>query len=119
MMSYVNAFIVGGALCLIAQILTDNTNLKPAAILVGYVTIGTILGALGWYEPLVKFGGAGATIPLTGFGYTMSKSIAKEIVQSGFLGVFTGGIKGAAAGITAAIVFGYLMALIFNPKTKS
>ena len=119
MMSYVNSFIVGGALCLIAQILMDNTNLKPAAILVGYVTIGTILGAIGWYEPLVKFGGAGATIPLTGFGYTMSKAITKEIAQSGLLGIFTGGIKGAAAGITVAIVFGYLMALLFNPKTKS
>ena len=112
---YINAFLVGGAICVIGQILIDKTKLTPAKVLVAFVSIGTILGALGIYEKLVQIGGAGATVPLPGFGYALAKATIKE---QGLMGAFTGGLKGAAGGITAAIFFGYLMALIFNPKTK-
>lgn len=117
-MDYVYAFITGGILCVIAQILIDKTKLTPARILVSFVTLGVILEALGIYEPIVKFGKAGATVPLPGFGYALAKGVMKEVDKIGFLGAFTGGIKGTAGGITAAIIFGYLMALLFNPKTK-
>lgn len=117
-MDYVYAFIVGGIFCVIAQILIDKTKLTPARILVSYVTLGVILGALKIYEPIVKFGKAGATVPLPGFGYALANGVIKEVNEVGFLGVFTGGIKGTAGGITAAIIFGYLMAVLFNPKTK-
>lgn len=117
-MDYIYAFIVGGVLCLIAQILIDKTKLTPARILVSFVTLGVILGAVGIYEPIVKFGKAGATVPLPGFGFALAKGVMKEVDKVGFLGAFTGGIKGTAGGITAAIIFGYLMALLFNPKTK-
>ncbi len=118
MTSYINAFIVGGAICVVAQILMDKTKLTPARILVIFVTLGTILGALNVYDVLIKFGKAGASVPLPGFGYSLAKSTIKEVKKVGLVGAFTGGIKGTAGGITAAIFFGYLMALIFNPKTK-
>lgn len=118
MQSYINAFIVGGIICVIGQLLIDKTKLTPAKILVAFVSIGTILGALGIYEKLVQFGGAGATVPLPGFGYALAKATIKEVNEQGLLGAFTGGMKGAAGGITAAIFFGYIMALIFNPKSK-
>lgn len=117
-MDYINAFIVGGIFCVVAQILIDKTKLTPARILVTFVTLGVILGALNVYEPIVKLGKAGATVPLPGFGYALAKGVLKEVDKSGLLGAFTGGIKGTAGGITGAIIFGYLMALLFNPKTK-
>lgn len=117
-MSYIKAFIIGGAICVIAQILMDKTKLTPARILVSFVTIGVILGALNIYGYLIDFGGSGATVPLPGFGYSLAKSTMKEVDAKGLIGAFTGGIKGTAGGITAAIFFGYLMAVIFNPKTK-
>ena len=117
-MEYVKAFCVGGGICVIAQILMDKTKLTPAKILVLYVTVGAILGGLGIYKYLVDFAGCGATVPLTGFGYNLSKGVIQEVHQSGFLGVFTGGIKAAAGGITAAIFFGYLSALVSKPKMK-
>ena len=117
-MDYISAFIVGGIICVIGQILIDVTKLTPGRILVVFVVLGAILGAFGWYDKLIDIGGAGATVPLPSFGNALSKAAIKEVKEIGLLGAFTGGIKGAAAGITAAIFFGYLMALIFNPKTK-
>ncbi|NFE60957.1 stage V sporulation protein AE [Clostridium botulinum] len=117
-MEYLSAFIVGGIICIIAQILMDTTNLTPGRILVLFVTVGAILGAFGIYDKIVAIGGAGATVPLPGFGNSLAKAAIKEVKEIGLLGAFTGGIKGTAGGITAAIFFGYLMALIFNPKTK-
>lgn len=118
MKGYLMSFIVGGIICVIAQILMDKTKLTPARILVSFVTLGVILGALNIYDYVVKIGMAGATIPLPGFGYSLAKSTIKEVESRGLIGAFTGGIKGAAGGITAAIIFGYIMALLFNPKTK-
>lgn len=118
MYSYIMAFVVGGIICVIAQILMDKTALTPARILVSFVTLGVFLGALNIYDAVVKIGMAGATVPLPGFGYALAKATIKEVDEKGLLGAFTGGIKGTAGGITAAIVFGYLMALLFNPKTK-
>ncbi|GKX65556.1 stage V sporulation protein AE [Inconstantimicrobium mannanitabidum] len=118
MKSYIMAFIVGGTICLIAQILMDKTKLTPARILVMFVTLGVILGAFGIYDKLVDIGGAGATVPLPSFGNGLAKAVKKEVTEKGLLGAFTGGIKGAAGGITASIFFGYIMAVIFNPKTK-
>ncbi len=118
-MEYLYAFIVGGIICVIGQILMDTTKLTPARILVIFVTIGAILGSFGIYDKLVEIGGAGATVPLPGFGNSLAKGAMKAVDEQGLLGAFIGGIKGTAAGITAAIFFGYLMALIFNPKTKS
>lgn len=112
------AFLVGGSFCIIAQILIDKTKLTPARILVGYVTIGAILGGLGWYKHLVDFAGCGATVPLTGFGNLLSKGAISEVQSSGLLGAFTGGIKAASGGIAAAIFFGYIAALISKPKIK-
>ncbi|MDY6012287.1 stage V sporulation protein AE [Clostridium sp.] len=117
-MDYVKAFVVGGIICVIAQILMDKTKLTPARILVLFVTLGAIFGAFGIYDKLVDFAGAGATIPLPGFGNTLAVSVIEEVNKEGLIGIFTGGIKGTAAGITAAIFFGYLMAVIFNPKSK-
>ena len=116
---YVRAFLCGGLLCLIGQILIDKTPLTPAKILVTYVVSGVVLGALGIYKYMVEWGGAGATVPLTGFGYLLAKGVAQAVAENGFLGAFTGGITAAAGGITAAIFFGYLVALIFKPKSKS
>ena len=117
-MDYVWAFVVGGALCVIAQILIDKTALTPARILVCYVVVGVIFGAVGLYEPLVKFAGAGATTPLTGFGYLISKGVKKAVGEKGLLGTLTGGLTAAAGGISAAICFGYLAALLFRGKPK-
>ncbi len=118
-MDYVKAFLVGGALCLIGQILIDKTKLTPARILVSYVVIGVFLGAIGVYEPLVEFAKAGATVPLTGFGNTLAKGVREAINQTGFLGIFTGGLKATAGGITAAIFAGLLTSLIFKAKDKA
>ncbi|MDD3225174.1 MAG: stage V sporulation protein AE [Clostridium sp.] len=117
-MSYLMAFIVGGIICVIGQILMDRTALTPARIVVSFVTMGVILGALNIYDYVIKIGKAGATIPITGFGYTLAKATIKEVNKEGLIGAFTGGIKGTAGGIGAAILFGYIMSLIFNPKTK-
>ena len=118
-MDYINAFLVGGALCLIGQILIDKTKLTPARILVSYVVIGVLLSAVGIYEPLVEFAGAGASVPLTGFGNLIAKGVRKAIDKDGFLGIFTGGLTAAAGGITAAIVAGLIASFIFKPKDKS
>lgn len=118
-MDYIKAFLVGGVLCLIGQILIDKTKLTPARILVSYVVIGVILGAAGVYKPLAEFAGAGATVPLTGFGYNLAKGVKETIQQDGFLGIFTGGLKAAAGGITAAITAGLLASLIFRAKDKA
>ncbi len=117
-MQYLWTFLVGGTLCAIAQVLIDKCKLTPARILVMYVCAGTFLTLFGLYEPLVEFAGAGATIPLTGFGYTLAKGVKAAVSEKGLLGVLTGGLTGAAAGITAAIVFGYLIALLCKPKPK-
>ncbi|HIW93421.1 MAG TPA: stage V sporulation protein AE [Candidatus Flavonifractor merdipullorum] len=116
---YVRAFLCGGALCLIGQVLIDRTGLTPARILVTYVVAGVVLGGVGLYEPLVEWGGAGATVPLTGFGYLLSRGVKKAVEEQGLLGVLTGGVTAAAAGITAAIFFGLLVSLLFKPKSKS
>ena len=118
-MDYIKAFLVGGALCLIGQILIDKTKLTPARILVSYVVIGVFLGAVGIYEPLAEFAGAGATVPLTGFGYNLAKGVKDAIQEDGFLGIFTGGLNACAGGIAAAITAGLLVSLIFKPKDKS
>ena len=118
-MDYLKAFLVGGALCLIGQVLIDKTKLSPARILVGYVVCGVLLGAVGVYEPLVDFAGAGASVPLTGFGYTLAKGVKKAVTEDGFLGIFGGGLKATACGITAAIIAGLMVSLIFKPKDKA
>ncbi len=118
-MDYVKAFVVGGILCVNGQILIDKTSLTPARILVSYVVMGVILGAVGVYGPLVEFAGAGATVPLTGFGYNLAKGVREAVDQDGFLGIFTGGLKATAGGIAAAIVCGLLASLIFKPKDKA
>lgn len=111
-------FVVGGLICVVGQILIDKTKLTPARILVIFVTLGAILGGLGIYQYLVDFAGAGATVPLTGFGYNLAKGAIEEVKNIGFIGVFTGGVKAAAGGIAAAIFFGYLASLISKPKMK-
>ena len=118
-MDYLKAFLVGGLFCVIGQILIDKTKLTPARILVSYVVAGVLLSAIGVYEKIVDFAGAGATVPLTGFGHTLAKGVEEAVDQHGFLGIFTGGISHAAGGITAAIIFGLLAALLFKPKDKS
>ena len=119
MMDYVKAFLVGGALCLIGQILIDKTKLTPARILVSYVVAGVVLGGVGVYRYLADFAGAGATVPLTGFGYNLAKGVKEAVEKDGFLGIFTGGLKASAGGITAAILAGLLCSLIFKAKDKS
>lgn len=118
-MDCLKAFFVGGIICGIGQILIDYTKLTPARILVTYVIGGVILGGVGLYKPLVEFAGAGATVPLSGFGYLLSTGVSEAIAEKGLIGVLTGGITAAAAGITAAIVFGFIIALIFKPGDKS
>lgn len=118
-MIYLKAFLVGGLLCVIGQILVDKTKLTPARILVGYVVSGVILGALGLYEPLMEFAGAGAGVPLTGFGNTLAKGVREAVQEQGFLGIFTGGLKATAGGITAAVIAGLAAGFLFNPKDKS
>ena len=118
-MDYVKAFLFGGLLCLIGQILIDRTKLTPARILVAYVVSGVVLGAIGVYGPFAEFAGAGATVPLTGFGYTLSKGVKQAVMQDGFLGIFTGGLKAAAGGITAAIFAGLIASFLFKARDKS
>ena len=118
-MDYVKAFLVGGLLCLIGQILIDKTKLTPARILVSYVVAGVILGGLGIYKYIAQFGGAGATVPLTGFGWLLAKGTARAVAEHGVLGALTGGVSAAAGGIAAAVFFGLLAALLFRPKPKS
>lgn len=118
-MEYLKAFIVGGLICVVGQILIDKTKLTPARILVLFVTLGVALTAVGLYEPLVEFAGAGATVPLTGFGYTMAKGTMEFVKKDGLMGVLTGGISAGAAGISAAVFFGYLAALISKPGDKT
>ena len=118
-MDYLKAFLVGGLLCLIGQILVDKTKLTPARILVGYVAAGVILGAFGLYQPIIDFAGAGATVPLTGFGATLAKGVKEAIDENGALGILTGGLKATAGGISAAILFGLLAGILFKPKDKS
>ena len=118
-MEYLKAFLFGGLLCLIGQILIDRTKLTPARILVAYVVVGVVLGATGIYEPFAEFAGAGATVPLTGFGYTLSKGVKQAVMQNGFIGIFTGGLKAAAGGITAAIFAGLVASFLFKAKDKS
>lgn len=117
-MDYLKAFVVGGALCAVAQVLIDKFKLTPARILVIYVVSGTVLTVLGLYEPLVDFAGCGATIPLTGFGYTLAKGAREGVARDGICGILSGGVTGASAGICAAVVAGLLVALIFKPKAK-
>ncbi len=117
-MEYLKAFLVGGCFCLIGQLLIDKTKLTPARILVSYVVAGVFLGAVGLYQPLIEFAGAGATVPLTGFGSLLAKGVKEAIEEKGFLGIFTGGLTATAGGIAAAIVFGWLAGLIFKPKDK-
>lgn len=118
-MDYLKAFIIGGCFCLIGQILIDKTKLTPARILVSYVVVGVLLGGIGIYRHISDFAGAGATVPLTGFGFTLAKGVKEAIDSAGFLGIFTGGLKAAAAGITAAIFAGLLGAIIFKARDKS
>ena len=117
-MDYLYAFLVGGIICAIGQVLIDKTKLTPARILVIFVVAGVILTSIGLYQKLVDFGGAGATIPLTGFGYSLAKGVMKEVDKIGLLGAFTGGFKATSAGLAAAVFFGFLMAIIFSPKPK-
>ena len=117
-MQYLNAFLCGGILCVIGQIFIDKTKLTPARILTGYVVCGVVLEAIGVYGPLAEWGGAGATVPLTGFGSNLAKGVAKAVAEKGVLGIFTGGLTAAAGGLAAAVVFGFLAALLFRPVEK-
>ena len=117
-MDLLKAFFVGGLICVVGQVLMDLTKLTPGRILVGFVVAGVFLGAIGVYEPLVNWAGAGATVPLTGFGYCLAKGVAKAVAEKGLLGALTGGLTATAGGIAAAVVFGVLMAALFKPKDK-
>lgn len=116
--SFLKTFLVGGTLCLVGQLLIDRTKLTPARILTSYVVAGVILGALGLYEPLVKWAGAGATVPLTGFGNLLARGVREAVAEKGLLGAFTGGFTAAAGGICAAVFFGFLVAVVFKSKEK-
>ena len=118
-MDYIKAFICGGIICVISQILIDKTKLTPARILVSYVVIGVVLGGMGLYEGLLDFAGAGASVPLTGFGNLLAKGVRETVDSDGFLGIFTGGLKAASGGITAAILSGMIVSFIFKAKDKS
>ncbi len=118
-MTYLWAFLVGGAICAIGQVLIDYTKLTPARILVSFVVAGVILGGIGFYKYLFDFAGAGASVPLTGFGYNLAKGVREAVDEKGFLGVFTGGLTACAGGIAAAMVFGLLMSALFKPKSKA
>jgi len=118
-MEYLRAFLLGGLICAVGQLLLDKTKLTPARILVAYVVAGVILGGAGVYQHLIDWGGAGATVPLTGFGFILAKGVREAVEEQGLLGVMTGGLKAASGGITAAVLFGVLAALIFRPKDKS
>ncbi len=118
-MDYLKAFIVGGTICVVAQILIDKTKMTPARILTSFVVLGVFLGAIGIYQPFSEWAGAGANVPLTGFGNLLAKGVREAVDQQGFLGIFLGGLKAAAGGITAAIFSGLLVSLIFKDKDKS
>ena len=118
-MDYLKAFVIGGLLCVIGQILIDKTKLTPARILVSYVVAGVFLSAIGLYDKLVDFAGAGATVPLTGFGYSLAKGVREAISEKGFLGIFIGGLQATSGGIAAAIVAGIIMSILFKPKDKA
>ena len=118
-MEYLNAFLCGGVLCAVGQVLIDRTRLTPARILTGYVVAGVLLQAVGVYQPLVNWGGAGATVPLTGFGHALAQGAIRAVQETGLLGAFTGGLTATAGGIAAAIFFGFLAALCFKPKPKT
>lgn len=118
-MDYLKAFVVGGLLCVIGQILIDKTKLTPARILVSYVVAGVILGGIGLYKPLAEYAGTGATVPLTGFGYLLAKGVKTAVSEEGFIGIFTGGFKATAGGIAAAVIAGLIVSLIFRAKDKS
>lgn len=118
-MDYLKAFVVGGLICVIGQILIDKTKLTPGRILVAFVMAGAFAQLIGIYEPIVKFAGCGATVPLSGFGYNLCKGAKEAVEQSGVLGIFTGGLTAGAGGICAAIVFGFLASIIFKPKSKT
>ena len=117
-MEYLRAFVVGGLICVIGQVIMDTTKLTPAHILVIFLTSGVFLGAIGVYESLVKFGEAGATVPISGFGYTLSKGAIEGAKSKGVIGAFSGGLEAAGGGIAAAILFGYIMSIVSEPKTK-
>lgn len=117
-MEYLKVFLTGGIICTIGQILIDKTKLTPARILVVFVVLGAIFTAFGLYEPLVNFGGAGATVPISGFGFSLAKGVMQEIDEVGFIGIFIGGVKATSAGIAAAVIFGYLAALFAKPNIK-
>ena len=117
-LEYVNAFWVGGLICVVAQILIDKTKLTPARILTSFVVAGVILGSFGVYDRLIDFAGAGATIPIVGFGNTLVNGVMKGMAEKGFIGIFTGGVSAAAGGIAASVFFGFLASVIFNPKQK-
>ena len=117
-MEYLNAFLCGGILCAIGQILIDKTQLTPARILTGYVVAGVLLSAMGLYQPIADWGGAGATVPLTGFGHALAKGVKTAVAEQGWLGILTGGLTATAGGIAAAVVFGVVMAAIFKPGDK-
>ena len=117
-MEYLHAFLCGGLLCAVGQIILDRTNLTPARILTGYVVTGVILSAVGWYAPLAEFAGCGATVPLLGFGHLLAKGVARAVAEKGLLGVITGGLTATSGGIAAAVVFGLLMAILCRPKEK-
>jgi len=118
-MNYIKAYIVGGLICAVGQIFIDKTKLTPARILVAYVVAGVILESIGLYEKIVEFAGAGATVPLTGFGYTLAKGVEKAVAENGFIGIFSGGLTAASAGITAAMIFGLLAAIVFKSRSKT
>lgn len=118
LMDYLKVFVTGGVICVVGQILIDLTKITPARLLVLFVTLGVALGALGVYEPIAEFGQAGATVPLTGFGYALAKGAMKSVDENGWIGIFLGGTAATAGGIAAALLFGYLNALIFSSRTK-
>ena len=118
LLTYIKVFIVGGIICLIAQVMMDYFKMQTPYVMVTYVSLGAVLTFLGLYEPIVKFGEAGATVPIIGFGYSLAKGVIKGIESDGFLGIFTGGITATAGGVAAAIFFGYIISVIFNPKAK-
>ena len=118
-MEYVKAFLIGGIFCLIGQILIDKTKLTPARILVGYVVAGVVLSAVGLYQPITDFAGAGATVPLTGFGHLLAKGVKEAVTEKGFFGILTGGLNTTAGGISAAVIAGLIVSLIFKAKDKA
>lgn len=118
-MDYIKSFVIGGILCLLGQVIIDKTKLTPARVLVAYVIVGVFLGGIGVYKPFIAFAGAGASIPLTGFGFLLARGVKEAVNQDGFLGIFSGGLKAAAAGISIAIIAGLISSIVFRAKDKS